>query len=176
MVKHHVGSKDGWYSSNPFLFSSLPETIDKKLDKYEHPNYSGFGQYDCKRCHASAAAEMTFSEMKNIAGFRGEPLRFRNDNSWRSDGYRQNLEKQNLWKAIEKARDEVGVSAQFPIPDQQTPLVEAGPVRDFIALPGAGVDLKSPDARSGRNGTVARSGIPERLQGSFPLEPETLSL
>ncbi|WP_197527958.1 cytochrome P460 family protein [Posidoniimonas polymericola] len=87
MVKDSKGSHDGWFWSNP---GAEQEVVDNHQD-FSHP-ISGFGLY-CVRCHAStqspgvAAAspenEFTFSSLRNIAGYDGEPIVFRVDESWR---------------------------------------------------------------------------------------------
>lgn len=88
MVKDQSGSHDGWFWSNP--------GADAKPFDYHANNdqpYSGFGLY-CIRCHASTKSpsatsanaldnEFTFSALRNIEGFPGEPIIFRVDDSWR---------------------------------------------------------------------------------------------
>lgn len=77
MVRDSIGSKDGWYWS----FYMPGQAVDDPAQyPFAYPN-SDFGLY-CVRCHASAAQEMTFSELDNITGFPGDPLTFRVDNSW----------------------------------------------------------------------------------------------
>ena len=84
MVKDSKGSHDGWFWSNP-------GKGQKVVNYYEYPfeePYSGFGLY-CVRCHASTKSpgktnEYTFSALRNIKGFPGEPLLFRVDDSWRN--------------------------------------------------------------------------------------------
>ncbi|XSG83012.1 MAG: hypothetical protein ACPW61_04330 [Methyloligella sp. ZOD6] len=78
MVRDGAGAHDGWYWSNPKRGESKPHAHDYPF-KYRE---SGFGQY-CVRCHASAADHGTFSSLRNIKGFPGDPLRFRVDDSWR---------------------------------------------------------------------------------------------
>ena len=98
MVKDSRGSHDGWYWSNPVKGQCV---VDNKGGPdgdlpFEHP-VGGFGHY-CLRCHASTrspgedgervdgpANEFTFAALRNIAGYPGEPLRFRVDDSWRED-------------------------------------------------------------------------------------------
>ncbi|MFN3189891.1 MAG: hypothetical protein ACE361_05155 [Aureliella sp.] len=83
MVKDSEGSHDGWFWSNP-------GKNQKVVNYYEYPfeePYSGFGLY-CVRCHGSTKSpgpvnEFTFSSLRNIEGFPGEPLLFRVDDSWR---------------------------------------------------------------------------------------------
>ncbi|ODA66684.1 hypothetical protein A7A08_02452 [Methyloligella halotolerans] len=78
MVRDTAGAHDGWYWSNPVRGESQASAHDYPF-KYRE---SGFGQY-CLRCHASAADHGTFSSLRNIKGFPGDPLRFRVDDSWR---------------------------------------------------------------------------------------------
>ena len=83
MVKDAQGSHDGWFWSNP---GKNQEVVDNHQYPFDHP-ISGFGIY-CVRCHASthtkgATNEYTFSSLRNIEGFPGEPLLFRVDDSWR---------------------------------------------------------------------------------------------
>ena len=83
MVKDARGSHDGWFWSNP---GKDQRVVDNHQYPFDHP-ISGFGIY-CVRCHASthtdgATNEYTFSSLRNIEGFPGEPLLFRVDDSWR---------------------------------------------------------------------------------------------
>ena len=87
MVKDSQGSQDGWFWSNP---GKEQKVVDNHKD-FSHP-ISGFGLY-CIRCHASTktpgqmpdspANEFTFSSLRNIEGYPGEPILFRVDDSWR---------------------------------------------------------------------------------------------
>jgi hypothetical protein len=77
MIKDAAGAKDGWYWGEFYTGMSF----DANAYPFNYPN-AGFGQY-CLRCHASTEKESTFSSLDNIAGFPGEPLIFRVDNSWR---------------------------------------------------------------------------------------------
>ncbi len=82
MVKDSKGSHDGWYWSNP---AKGQATEDHFVYPFKEP-VSGFGLY-CVRCHASAQSpgktnEFTFSSLRNIQGFPGQPLLFRVDDSW----------------------------------------------------------------------------------------------
>lgn len=83
MVKDAAGSHDGWFWSNP---GKDQKVLDNHRYPFDHP-ISGFGIY-CVRCHASTKStgetnEYTFSALRNIKGFPGEPLLFRVDDSWR---------------------------------------------------------------------------------------------
>ncbi|WP_435020944.1 hypothetical protein TA3x_002104 [Tundrisphaera sp. TA3] len=88
MVKDASGSQDGWFWSNP---GKGQKVVDNHRDPFPEP-ISGFGQY-CVRCHAapqtpgeaasSKANEFTFVSLRNVAGYPGEPIRFRVDDSWR---------------------------------------------------------------------------------------------
>ncbi|MEM7313294.1 MAG: cytochrome P460 family protein, partial [Planctomycetota bacterium] len=92
MVKDSKGSHDGWFWSNP---GANQEVTDNHEWPFDHP-LSGFGHY-CVRCHAAthspgadaAAAnnEFTFSSLRNIEGFPGEPIVFRVDDSWREEAH-----------------------------------------------------------------------------------------
>ncbi|HYL77150.1 MAG TPA: cytochrome P460 family protein [Bryobacteraceae bacterium] len=79
MIKKSSASQDGWFwgevwypvgSGAGMIFT----------DNFQYPN-AGFGLY-CLRCHASAASEYTFSDMRNMKGTHEWPLTFRVDNSW----------------------------------------------------------------------------------------------
>ena len=97
MVKDSAGAQDGWFWSNPVKGQCV---TDKTQYPFDHPE-SGFGIY-CVRCHAStqtpgtgttdAANEFTFISLRNVAGFPGEPIRFRVDDSWRKDPKKPNNE------------------------------------------------------------------------------------
>lgn len=83
MVKDSAGSHDGWFWSNP---GKNQEVVDNHQYPFDHP-ISGFGIY-CVRCHGSTQTkgetnEYTFSALRNIEGYPGEPLLFRVDDSWR---------------------------------------------------------------------------------------------
>ena len=88
MVKDSSGSHDGWFWSNP---TKGQRVVEDRRDPADPP-ISGFGQY-CVRCHAATqspgagpadpANEFTFAAPRNIAGFPGEPLLYRVDDSWR---------------------------------------------------------------------------------------------
>ena len=90
MVKDASGSHDGWFWSNP---TAHPVVADNHEYPFDHPA-SGFGIY-CVRCHAATQSplatkpdvqnEFTFSALRNIAGFPGEPIIFRVDDSWMED-------------------------------------------------------------------------------------------
>lgn len=82
MVKDARGSHDGWFWSNP---GKDQKVVFNHEHPFDHP-ISGFGIY-CVRCHAStkthgATNEYTFSSLRNIEGFPGEPMLFRVDDSW----------------------------------------------------------------------------------------------
>src|SRR5262245_16666775 len=95
MVKDSTGSHDGWFWSNPAKGQCV---VDNHQYPFDHP-VSGFGQY-CVRCHAatqspgtqpaSDANEFTFISLRNIAGFPGEPIIFRVDDSWRAEAKTEN--------------------------------------------------------------------------------------
>jgi len=94
MVKDSAGSHDGWFWSNPVKGQCV---VDNHQYPFDHP-VSGFGQY-CVRCHAathspgtqpaSDANEFTFVALRNIAGFPGEPILFRVDDSWRKNNKKE---------------------------------------------------------------------------------------
>ena len=82
LVKDKSVSKDGWFWAGPAPGSGP--------DDYGYPfNFptSGAGLGTCLRCHSSAESEVTFASLSNIKGFEqfGDPLRFRVDNSWRTN-------------------------------------------------------------------------------------------
>lgn len=84
MVKDSAGSHDGWYWSNP---AKDQQVVDNHEYPFDHP-IGGFGIY-CVRCHASTEShgetnEYTFSSLRNVKGYPGEPLLFRVDDSWRN--------------------------------------------------------------------------------------------
>jgi len=80
MIKDAKGSADGWFWAE--LWTTM--SFDDHAFPYQYPN-AGFGIY-CTRCHASADKESTFSALNNIAGFPGDALTFRVDDSWRDEG------------------------------------------------------------------------------------------
>ena len=97
MIKDAHGSHDGWFWSNPYPSGEGEDRGVKVVNNHEYPFYhpeSGFGHY-CVRCHAATKSpeakspseenEFTFSSLRNIKGFPGEPIIFRVDDSWRED-------------------------------------------------------------------------------------------
>jgi hypothetical protein len=80
MVRDSQGAADGWYwseiyqKSYPFSTNAAPFPVFN----------SGFGLY-CLRCHGSAEKELTFTSASNIKGLPGDPLTFRDDQSWRPE-------------------------------------------------------------------------------------------
>ncbi|MFL5330787.1 MAG: cytochrome P460 family protein [Gemmataceae bacterium] len=90
MVKDSKGSQDGWFWSNPEKGQC---TSNLHAYPFEYPT-SGFGIY-CVRCHAVTQSagtkttdpdnEFTFSALRNIAGFPGQPIRYQVDDSWRKE-------------------------------------------------------------------------------------------
>jgi len=77
MIKDSQGSKDGWFWGE--FFDGM--TFDDDQFPFQYP-WAGFGLY-CLRCHATAEREHTFASTNNIQGFRGEPIAFVDDGSWR---------------------------------------------------------------------------------------------
>ena len=101
MVKDSEGSHDGWFWSNP---GKNQKVVDYYSYPFEEP-YSGFGIY-CVRCHGSTKSdgltnEYTFSALRNIQGFPGEPLLFRVDDSWRI-GVENDISNENLLADVAK--------------------------------------------------------------------------
>jgi hypothetical protein len=78
MIRDSKGSADGWYWSEIFQNGFQFDTNEPPFPVFN----SGFGLY-CLRCHASAEKELTFSSTINIKGLAGDPLTFRDDQSWR---------------------------------------------------------------------------------------------
>lgn len=77
MIKDSKGAKDGWFWGEWYVGM----TFDDDAPPFQYPN-AGFGLY-CLRCHATAETEFTFSALRNIQGFPGEPIFFEDDGSWR---------------------------------------------------------------------------------------------
>jgi len=75
MIRRRDASADGWYWSG-----ATPGQRPEATTAF--PAESGYG-LSCLRCHASAERESTFATTANVAGYPGEPLRFRVDDSWR---------------------------------------------------------------------------------------------
>jgi hypothetical protein len=72
MVRDPAGSKDGWYWG---WFGWSDWDPDWPAGPSNRLPYQGFGQY-CVNCHASAADNLTFADLKNVEGEPGEPLVF----------------------------------------------------------------------------------------------------
>lgn len=77
MIKDARGAKDGWFWGE--FFDGM--NFDDDGPSFSYP-WAGFGLY-CLRCHATAEKELTFSALRNINGFPGQPIVFPNDGSWR---------------------------------------------------------------------------------------------
>jgi len=96
MVKDSAGAHDGWFWSNPVKGQCV---TDNHQYPFDYP-VSGFGLY-CVRCHATThspgtepaadANEFTFAALRNIAGFPGQPILFRVDDSWRQEKKKDSL-------------------------------------------------------------------------------------
>ena len=92
MIRDKKASKDGWYWGGYYPTDRTPNPVspykdaqDEERETYHDPfNYqnSGFGQY-CLRCHSAAEKELTFSSLRNVEGFPGDPLTFFVDATWR---------------------------------------------------------------------------------------------
>ena len=78
MVRDSKGSFDGWFWSEIWQSGYQFGTNDPPFPVFN----SGFGLY-CLRCHGSAEKELTFTSASNIKGMHGDPLTFRDDQSWR---------------------------------------------------------------------------------------------
>jgi hypothetical protein len=78
MVRDSKGSADGWFWSEVYQSKYSFSTYDAPFPVFN----SGFGLY-CLRCHGSAEKELTFTSASNIKGLPGDPLTFRDDQSWR---------------------------------------------------------------------------------------------
>jgi hypothetical protein len=72
MIKDSKGSFDGWYWSYHAPPSPQPKPTPPASPTIDYPD-SGFGMY-CLRCHASAAKESTFIDLRNV---EHEPITFR---------------------------------------------------------------------------------------------------
>lgn len=78
MVKDSALSHGGWF------FASVGQSAE--IDSFDPPFTPPNGQVaagTCMRCHASSEGELIFSTLDNVAGYPGEPLIFRVDESWR---------------------------------------------------------------------------------------------
>jgi len=82
MIKDSKGSKDGWYWGG--LWTSNPP-MPKPSDSFQPPfNVLNEGfSLACIHCHSSAEKEMTFATLNNIKGFRGNPITYFVDDTWR---------------------------------------------------------------------------------------------
>jgi len=94
MIKDSSASSDGWFWGSvglPKEGQSIKEAINEQVDTLKNRGnsqlrWSGFAM-PCIRCHASAKAESTFSDLNNIKGQPGQPLIFKSDDSWRNRDY-----------------------------------------------------------------------------------------
>ena len=133
MIKDAHGSHDGWFWSNPYPSGEGEDRGVKVVDNHEYPFYhpeSGFGHY-CVRCHAATQSpnakspseenEFTFSSLRNIEGFPGEPIIFRVDDSWREadESHAEDEEKTDT-EALSQAV-ESSLAAADKLPPQSHP-------------------------------------------------------
>ncbi len=124
MVKDSAGSHDGWFWSNPGKDQCV---VDNHEFPFDHP-LSGFGHY-CVRCHASTQSpniespsvgnEFTFSSLRNIEGFPGQPMVFRIDDSWRvnpNDSASENLVNEENEAKLAAAAQLVSTESMVEVP------------------------------------------------------------
>ena len=76
MVKDSTGAPDGWFWASVW--------VGQHYDTPDSMNYpeAGFG-LACVRCHAVAKEKGTFTALRNVEGFPGDPLAFFVDETWR---------------------------------------------------------------------------------------------
>jgi len=122
MVKDSAGSHDGWFWSNP---SKDGRTKNNHHYEVQGDNYigfeypvSGFGHY-CVRCHAATKSpgetnEFTFSSLRNIEGFPGEPILFRVDDSWLQLARQEEKDAEDVDLSNEDRLVEVSAKAAHP--------------------------------------------------------------
>lgn len=86
MIRNAKASRDGWFWAEvytkvvpPFSPTNGPMTFTNAAN---YPN-AGYGLY-CVRCHASADNALTFSSLRNVKGYAGDPILYYVDDSWRS--------------------------------------------------------------------------------------------
>ena len=87
MIRDSRGSYDGWFWGW-YGWAGSGWKVDWPAPSSSPYPAMGFGQY-CTNCHASARDNSTFSTLKNIEGYPGEPLVFLSQNffldpSWQS--------------------------------------------------------------------------------------------
>jgi hypothetical protein len=78
MVRDRGAARDGWFWG---WFGWIGWTPDWPPDATNRYPFMGFGQY-CLNCHASAVDHSTFSSLRNIQGYPGEPLVFLSQHSF----------------------------------------------------------------------------------------------
>jgi hypothetical protein len=76
MIKDSSGSPSGW-----FWASVYPGQEADTEHTFAYPQAGVV--LACVRCHSVAEEGGTFSSLRNIAGFAGEPIRFYTDSTWR---------------------------------------------------------------------------------------------
>jgi hypothetical protein len=176
MVKDRSVAKGGWFYANPGapkidtagktheqIEKAIEAAVEQALDNYNYPfdfPASGIALGTCQRCHASAANELTFSSLDNVRGFPGQPIRFRNDDTWRNPEYRDLLPKSvtNLFAAGAPPRRVEGTPRLASAPTLARPLRSRTDfeghheLKRFIAL-----GLHGPQARR-----ALRTAAPER--------------
>jgi hypothetical protein len=81
MIRRSSASRDGWFWAEVFT-KTTPAGKGMQYSKTQYP-WAGFGLY-CLRCHGSANDATTFAALDNIKGFKGDPITFKVDDSWRS--------------------------------------------------------------------------------------------
>jgi hypothetical protein len=77
MIRDSKTTKDGWFWGE--WFNGM--TFDDDQFPFAYPT-AGYGLY-CLRCHSVSTTQGTFSSLRNIAGFAGQPMVYPDDGSWR---------------------------------------------------------------------------------------------
>ena len=162
LVKDRQLSKDGWFWANPAspgpAGTNYAAQITQALVTYDFPfsfPSAGAGLGTCLRCHASAEKELTFSTTNNILGFGGEPLRFLNDNSWRTERFFTNRA-QALVEALARLPH---LTNLFELPRWLRPWTDANAALDKATAPLAKL----------RGVHIPQAPAPTRQPGDFHL-------
>ncbi len=111
MIKDSAGSPSGWFWASTWEGQKLDDPTS-----FDYPQ-AGF-VLACVRCHSVAEEGGTFSSLRNITGFPGEPIQYFVDSTWRD---------------IPAAQQPYGFEHRQPPPELRAPQAP-GPTRPNFAF------------------------------------------
>lgn len=125
MIRKASASKDGWFWGEVWSTPAMPNSPT------QYPN-AGFDLY-CLRCHASAEKAYTFSSLKNIKAFPGDPITFKVDDSWRRPSF-DRLQSALVPKPLEFAQLDYGDAQKRVLLLQREEKSQPKPAPDTVEM------------------------------------------